>query len=90
MNFKVNKLAKLARKGRGEELIFITNIVIGRNTYGGMYVSLWYSEVYGCIETSTSFEDIDYLVDTEMTDGIRQRLLNKWGEEICKDRGVIL
>ena len=59
MEFKVNKLAKLAKKGEGEELIFILSINIGRNVRGENYCSITYSEVYGYFETSVSFENID-------------------------------
>ena len=90
MNFtaKVNKPARLARKNSGEELVFILYIDIGRTVYGNNYCKVVYSEIYGCFETSVSFDEIAYIIPEKMTKDIKSRLMKKWGCDICKMRGI--
>ena len=85
---KVNKPARLARKNGGEELVFILSIDIGRTVYGNNYCKVVYSEIYGCFETSVSFDEIDYIIQEKMTKEIKSRLIQKWGYDICKMRGI--
>ena len=89
MQLEKNRCYKLLINGKGEELIFLLSIDYCRTINGKNRFTLSYSEVYGIIETCVDFEDMEYIYEVPMTDAIKQRLIDKWGEDIAKERGVI-
>lgn len=86
---KEGTLVKMARRGMGEDIVFILGVSFTRTIIGYNRFLIDYSEVFGYTETSVDFEDIDYMVEIEMTEQIKNRLFEKWGEEVCKERGVL-
>lgn len=89
MELEKNKCYTLAKKGDSEELIFLLSIDFVRTVHGTNRLCLSYSEVYGCIETSVDFEDIDYMYPETIDEKIANRLIKKWGEKIAKERGIM-
>lgn len=90
MELEKNKCYKLLRNGQGEELIFLLSVDYYRTVSGKNRFTLNYSEVYGIFETCIDFENVAYIYEVPMTDTIKQRLIDKWGKDIAKERGVML
>lgn len=88
MKLEINKCYILAKKGSGEQLIYLLSTDFIRTVFGKYRLCLSYSEVYGCIETSIDYEDIDYIYQKEIDDKIKNRLIEKWGEDLAKERGI--
>lgn len=90
MELEKNKCYKLLRYGQGEELIFLLGVNYCRTVNGKNRFTLNYSEVYGMFETCVDFENVEYIYEAPMTDTIKQRLIEKWGKDIAKERGITL
>lgn len=90
MQLEKNKCYNLLRRGKGEELIFLLSVDYCRTIYGTNRFTLSYSEVHGVVETCVDFENVEYIYEVPMTDAIKQRLVNKWGEDIASERGITL
>lgn len=69
-------------------LFFLLSVDFIRTIYGKNRLCLSYSEVYGNIETSIDYEDIDYIYPKEIDEKIKKRLVEKWGKDIAKERRV--
>ena len=89
MELEKNNCYQLVKKKAKDELIFLLSVDFVRTILGQNRFILNYSEVYGCIETCIDFEDIDYIYPVEIDEHIKKRLIEKWGEDLAKERGVI-
>lgn len=90
MKLEKNKCYNLLAKDKGEQLIFLLGVDYCRTIYGKSRFTLSYSEVYGIVETCVDFENVEYIYEVPMTDKIKQRLIDKWGEDIANERGITL
>lgn len=89
MTLEQNKCYMLAKRNHGEETIFLLGVDFFRTVNGRNRWCLSYSEVYGCTETVVDFEDVDYMYPIIIDKNISNRLIEKWGEDISKERGII-